>query len=195
MRRFRISIAGMMLLVAVVALGVMGLREGTELWASATFTLTVVILLGAILSAVHGHGSRRAFWGGFVLFGWIYLLWIFRPGAYTNQELDVPPLLPSVLLDVVDEHIHPAPQYIPDPNYRGGTPAMMPMAPSFMVTVGTPPGTPMIIKPGTVPWAGDITNYQQVGHCLAALLFGLLGGAWSGYAHARHGRVDEGSAP
>src|SRR4051794_2295591 len=67
MTRFRLSIAGMMLLVAVVALGVMGLREGTEPWASAAFTLTVVILLGAILNAVHGQGSRRAFWGGFGL--------------------------------------------------------------------------------------------------------------------------------
>lgn len=168
MTRFRISIAGLMLLVAVVALGVMGLKEGTELWASATFTLTVVILLGAILNAVHGHGSRRAFWGGFVLFGWIYLLWIFRPWSQQNQEPDVPPMLTSVLLDLVHERIHPEPVYIPDPNIPA-------------------PGIHMIIKPGTVPWTGDITNYRQVGHCLAALLFGVLGGAWSGYAHARRG--------
>jgi hypothetical protein len=182
MRRFRISIAGLMLLVAVAALGVMGLKEGTALWASATFTLTVVILLGAILNTIHGRGSRRAFWGGFVLFGWVYLLWIFRPWAHPQNESEVPPVLTSVLLDLVHERIHVEPQYIPDPNY----PSVSTGVPGPAIYPG---GVPMILKPGTVYWLGDVTNYRQVGHCLAALFFSIVGGAWSGYAYSRSGRA------
>jgi hypothetical protein len=46
----------------------------------------------------------------------------------------------------------------------------------------------MIIKPGSVYWQGDIESYRQVGHCLTALLFGVVGGAWSVYARERNGR-------
>jgi hypothetical protein len=180
MRRFKISIAGMMLAVAVAALGVVGLKEGTDLWASATFTLTVMILLGAILNAWHGRGSRRAFWAGFVLFGWVYLLWIFRPWTNQRNQLDVPPVLTSVLLDVVHEHIHVEPQYIPNPNF----PSLPSPAPAVAYSASE-----MILKPGIVYWRGDIESYRQVGHCLAALLFGLVGGAWSVYTHARSGRA------
>jgi hypothetical protein len=184
MRRLRISIAGLMLVVGVTALGVLGLKEGTELWASASFTVTVVILLGAILSAVHGRGSRRAFWTGFVLFGWVYLLWIFRPWSYPKDQLDVPRTLTHVLLDFAHERIHVEPQYIPNPNLPVGAASGPP------VFFGPPmPMQPaMIIKPGSVYWQGDIESYRQVGHCLTALFFGIVGGAWSAYARERSGR-------
>jgi hypothetical protein len=185
MRRFKISIAGMMLAVAVVALGVVGLKEGTELWASATFTLTVVILLGAILNAWHGRGSRRAFWAGFLLFGWAYLIWVFRPWTYQNTQLNVPPTLTGVLLDVVHERIHVEPQYIPNPNLTAGA-VTVPTIP-----FGQPMEPAMILKPGSVYWQGDIESYRQVGHCLASLLFGVVGGAWSAFARARSNRASD----
>ena len=69
MARDRFSIAGLMALVAVAARGVAGLREGTEVWASAVFSATVLLLVGAVLNAALARGPRRASWGGFALFG------------------------------------------------------------------------------------------------------------------------------
>ena len=38
---------------------------------------------------------------------------------------------------------------------------------------------PYILKPGTTYWMGNEVNYRQIGHCLLALVFGVLGAVWS----------------
>ena len=73
MRRFRFTIASLLVVVLFVALGFAALRESSDLWESGDFTLTLAALLISILFAVHHIESRRAFWIGFTLFGWIYL--------------------------------------------------------------------------------------------------------------------------
>src|SRR5271157_2029993 len=73
MRRFRFSIASLLVVVLYVAVGFAALKESSDLWESGVFTLTLAALLISILLAVHRSGSRRAFWIGFALFGWTYL--------------------------------------------------------------------------------------------------------------------------
>ena len=73
MRRIRFTIASLLVVVLFVALGFAALRESSDLWESGVFTLTLAALLISILFAVHRIESRRAFWIGFTLFGWIYL--------------------------------------------------------------------------------------------------------------------------
>ena len=73
MRRFRFTIASLLVVVLFVAVGFAALRESNDLWESGVFTLTLAALLISILLAVHRTESRRAFWIGFALFGWIYL--------------------------------------------------------------------------------------------------------------------------
>ena len=73
MRRIRFTIASLLVVVLFVALGFAALRESNEIWDSGLFTLTLAALLVSILLAVHRIESRRAFWIGFTLFGWIYL--------------------------------------------------------------------------------------------------------------------------
>ena len=73
MRRFRFTIASLLVVVLFVAVGFADLRESSDLWESGVFTLTLAALLISILLAVHRTESRRAFWIGFTLFGWIYL--------------------------------------------------------------------------------------------------------------------------
>jgi hypothetical protein len=180
MIRHRVSIAGLMVAIAVVALGILGLKEGTAPWAAGTFTLTVLILLGAIVSTVHSRGVERASWFGFALFGWVYLIGTFGPLSDTGVK--TPPMLTASLLDQLDPLIHPAPQYIPNPQYQGNPLTFV--ASSFV--------SPTIIKPGTVFWQGNRVNYLQIGHCLGAVLFGCLGALWSRVAYARrHRRADE----
>ncbi|MGZ3413087.1 MAG: hypothetical protein ACXWNX_04645 [Isosphaeraceae bacterium] len=73
MKHIRFSIASLLLVVLFVAVGFAALRESNETWNSGVFTLTLAALLISILLAIHRTESRRAFWIGFALFGWIYL--------------------------------------------------------------------------------------------------------------------------
>ena len=73
MKRIRFNIASLLVVILVLGVGFAALRESSDLWESGLFTVTLGILLISILLAVHRTESRRAFWLGFALFGWIYL--------------------------------------------------------------------------------------------------------------------------
>ena len=73
MKHIRFTIASLLVVVLIVALGFAALREASDLWESGVFTLALAALLVSILLAVHRTESRRAFWIAFALFGWTYL--------------------------------------------------------------------------------------------------------------------------
>ena len=73
MRDPRYNIASMLGAISFVAVGFAALREANDQWDSGLFSLTLGLLLSAVLLAVHRTEARRAFWIGFVLFGWGYL--------------------------------------------------------------------------------------------------------------------------
>ena len=73
MRDPRYSIASMLGAISFVGVGFAALREANDQWDSGLFSLTLGVLLSAVLLAVHCTETRRAFWIGFVLFGWGYL--------------------------------------------------------------------------------------------------------------------------
>ena len=60
-------------IVAVIALGCVGLVSASTFWTSAAATITLGLLLGAVLGAVLLRGAEQAFLLGFALFGIIYL--------------------------------------------------------------------------------------------------------------------------
>jgi hypothetical protein len=74
MRRFRYSIAGLLGLVLFVAVAFAALRQADALWDSALFSLTLGLLLASVLLTIHRTGRKRAFWLGFALLGWTYLI-------------------------------------------------------------------------------------------------------------------------
>ena len=73
MKRIQFTIASLLAVVLLVAVGVAALREASGLWESGILTLTLAALLISILFAVHRLESRRAHWLGFTLFGAAYL--------------------------------------------------------------------------------------------------------------------------
>ncbi len=73
MKRIRFTIASLLVVVLLVAVGFAALRESSDLWDSGLFSVTLGILVTSILLAVHRHESQRAFWLGFALLGWGYL--------------------------------------------------------------------------------------------------------------------------
>jgi hypothetical protein len=180
MKATRVSIAGMMGLILVVAVGLAGLKEGTYWWAWASVTLTVLALLVASLNAMFRPRRARPFWAAFALFGLTYLMLNFAEWSVpTAGNLGVPT---AWLLDELHPRIHPIPEYEPDPN---------PMIVQLALQRITPR-----LKPGSKEWGGHIEYYRQVGHSLAALAFATLGGLGARFAYAprrsrRQGAGDE----
>lgn len=81
MRRIRCSIANLLRIVLFTGIALAALRSGSPLWGSLLFTSAVAAMLVAVVAAVHRRDERRAFWLGFALFGWGYLLLCLVPEA------------------------------------------------------------------------------------------------------------------
>jgi hypothetical protein len=108
MRHLRFSLAGLMGFVLFVALGLAALRCATPVWVATTFVLTRLTLGLAVLNAAYSHGVRRAWWLGFSLLGWTWLIAI-----ATREELTVPTLPASSLLRTLKPYL--GPREIPGP--------------------------------------------------------------------------------
>ena len=83
---FRFSLAALLAIVTMAAVGCAALVEATDVWRQATLTLTVLILLTAALVALVGRGQRGAA-VGFALFGWSYLVLAFVSGLGLRDDL------------------------------------------------------------------------------------------------------------
>lgn len=99
MKRFSLSIAGMMALILIAAIGFAALRGGTVLWASVTFSVVVTMLSAAVLGACAARGPERITWIGFAFFGWVYLGAAFGPQS--NGGTSIPPLLPMAAYELL----------------------------------------------------------------------------------------------
>src|SRR5438270_8186539 len=104
MSRPRFSIAGLMFVVLLIAVGVAALRSASQLWAGMIFTLTLALLGVAVIGVIYRRGARRAFWLGATLFGGGYLIVSFGPWFATEVR---PYLVTSALLDALDARMHP----------------------------------------------------------------------------------------
>src|SRR5262249_25141423 len=77
------------------------LRLASEPVAGILLLLTFGILCLAILGVVYRRGSRRAFWLGFALFGWVYMG--LASGSWWEPGENRQPLVTTLLL----ERVHP----------------------------------------------------------------------------------------
>ena len=107
MKPFRFSIATILGVVAISAVGLMGLREGKPVWASLAFCLALAFLLGATLKAAIGPASSRPGAIGFALFGWVYMVTVFGPWG----KLDMPPMPQSWAVNAILDRVNPWPEY------------------------------------------------------------------------------------
>jgi hypothetical protein len=102
---FRVSVLGLILLVAVTAVGLAALASPSNELANGLFTFTGGCLLFALLATMYRDGSRRAFWVGFSVFGWGYLLACYGPfvGSAIRARL-----LTTTLIDRLYAQMNPA---------------------------------------------------------------------------------------
>jgi hypothetical protein len=168
--RPRFTLASLLGLVALIALGFAGLFSATTFWTSAAATLTLALLLGAVLGIVLLHGVERAFWLGFALFGGVYLVmvewdWI---GGQLGHDLT------AGLSDVAE-------QLLPPPSV-----ASPPTAPGFF---------PQVPVETTRSWQIKTGNFVQIGRFSLAILFAVLGGLVARWFFQRRERETRPSDP
>jgi hypothetical protein len=84
MRQLRISIAGLMGLILVVAVGLAALHHPTRLWSNAAFSLAIGLDFGAVVAAIASEGRARSACSGFAVCGWGYLVLAVFPWFEAN---------------------------------------------------------------------------------------------------------------
>jgi hypothetical protein len=166
MTSWRMTIPWMMGLVVACAVWSAWLLRPTFHTASFAFTTMLTVLLIALLQL--RYGRNRAFWFGFVVFGWGYALVAFAPGAWTQirpQLLTSHPL--GDLADALKLTKASTQLVIADPNYYR-----------------------VILEAGLNPWFATVEGdrFQRIGHSFAAILHGVAGGLLAAWFAARRRR-------
>jgi hypothetical protein len=196
----RFSLATLVAAVFAMALALAALRYASPLWSSAVFSLTLGVLLVALVSTLFGQGPARAFSGGFAVFGWAYACVAFGPWFADRA----PPLITVPILTRAFEWLAPHPVRVGD---------------NVLVLWGSSwwPCTVLDIKNGqyfihydgynstsdewvTTPRIKqhDPRSFVQIGHSLCAITVGLLGGTLAvavGAPRQRRFRRDPSQSP
>jgi hypothetical protein len=69
MKRLQVSILAIVVTIVASALAFAALKTASDLWLSALYTFTTVLLLAAVIAARFRRGDEKAFWFGFAVFG------------------------------------------------------------------------------------------------------------------------------
>jgi hypothetical protein len=153
MRAVRFSIAGLMGVVLIAAIGLAALRSQSQAWAGVLLLSTLAAFCVALVGAFCRRGAARGGWIGFAVFGWGYMCAGFWPS-------DRWPTLPTEsLLEAI------APRFVgvdgPFPRPMGGMGGGM---------VGKGGG-----GAGGYATRVRVRSFFQSGHCVLALLAASLG--------------------
>jgi hypothetical protein len=147
----------------LLGVGFAALRDSNDLWESSVFSITLGLLSISILLGVHRLGSRRAFWLGFALFGWIYL------GFSLVQSVESR-LITTRGLAYLDSKV-PRSKYVSPPEYDNDGSMDLFVKNKFVNSL--------------VGSSGTTEYFVRIGHSLLALIAAFLGGLLSRYLHAR----------
>ena len=184
MQRFNIRIRDLMGAVVFLAAALAALRNPDDYWAGGLLIVTLVLLGTAVLAVVYERGRSRAGWLGFLVFGGAYLalsvgqlpsaamsakLPTTRLMSYAHARVDAAARLRAKLVfQIIDQST--------------GT-----MSFDEAAIQADPSQKWKAIVPGAVNYEA----FSLVGHCLVALLAGLLGAVIARRYQARHGRALE----
>jgi hypothetical protein len=182
--RPRFSILGLMAVVLLAAVALASLREPTEAWAQAMFSLAVLASGVALLGLLLRRGVRRATSLGFLVFGTGYLTLCFGPGLDSQVS---PRLLTSALIDAVYSKMEYAPGQVGErvwvqwrtdqisEQFIEGRVFETRTGPTGDFRVATASTTSSYVAAKLRPISPD--SFRQLCHADLSLLFGLVGAA------------------
>jgi hypothetical protein len=159
MKRPRITIAHIILVVAICAVAFAAIQSGSASWAGAMSSITFFVMICSLLGFALERGMRRVYWLGFAALGWSYLLLLYAP--WVDQRIGRH-LLASSLFSYLAAVL----QAVPQPPGGGFQ----------SVPVGTFGAMQMGGGFGGGPWVPNVPEYQRIGTSLEALLWAFAGG-------------------
>src|SRR5688572_18876962 len=112
----RFSLLTLMAAVLIAAVGCAAIANPSQMSAMAVGTTAILLLLGAVVAAIYCRAAARAFWTGFAILGWGYVLLVwacfnelsvnredhFLATAWVLDELAEATLDPLEIVDVAD---------------------------------------------------------------------------------------------
>lgn len=171
MKRYRLSLTGLIAVVAVAAIGLAAFRSATNAVANWTYTaICILLILGAIAARYRGP-----FWYGFAVAGWAYFLLDYGPLAPFNWNFD--PIMTGLngrlpysqwLKRVVAD-----PETKPNP-----TTGPEPLLPSLSDTNSVPFDFPQAVaaQEAQAAYWTKVSNRIVIAHCLFSLTIASAGG-------------------
>ena len=220
MPKRRVTIAGLIGLVALAGLATAAISAATSAWAGFWYSLTFFLLLASLLGIGFGRGSRRVFWTGFAALGWGYMVLQYVPifGHYLGPRMLAPagsgPLFEAIHSDESSANFgmggmgggvqfdymlidrSPAgsgPEPIDPMSTHGGFRSVPvdPIALAATTSGGFPSPTNTGATPQKSPYAiPNFAAFQRIGTALEALIWATLGGWAARYFAARRGGLD-----
>jgi hypothetical protein len=176
----RFSLAALLLLLAIVAIGLAGLVNANVAWQQAIATTTVILLMGSSVAAVYSRPSKP-FCGGFAIAGWTYLLIAMSTfGAATRDAMATTTVLQQLQLMVHGNGTKP-PQGVVQ-TLNGITLSLQ--------GSGVQPNTRWVSLANPNGSQTTVELFYAIGHSLWAILFGCLGGLLATVLSRRAGRKD-----
>jgi hypothetical protein len=102
--RGHLTLKRLMIVVAVIGVGVAALFRPTKGWAVALPVLFLTMLLTAILGIWLRRGHERAYWVGFALFGWAYLIpvYLWHEDIIINDPMSTKRIVKRPLVELLD---------------------------------------------------------------------------------------------
>ncbi|WP_435011047.1 hypothetical protein P12x_002340 [Tundrisphaera lichenicola] len=166
----QVPILGVLTFLVVGAIASVAVLQGQATWANVLFLATVSLLGVSILGILHRKGDDRAFWQGFALFGWGYLIIAFVPWTPHPSGLELPTSRWLGALHGAVDRSSAGPgdqsQAMPPAETVEGADVA---ARGPVVPVPAIPQSPSMFVPA------DLRQFTLVGHCLLTLLAALLG--------------------
>ncbi len=158
----QVKIAGLLGLVLVAGLSVAALKIANDEWAGGITSLSLFLLIASWLGVLFARGPARAFWTGFALLGWSYVVLIHVPILH---EAIGRHLLAPRISGFLDPLIHPEPVRPPG--------------------VATATGFRSVLLMGglaPVSMLDTLTPFGQIVIALESLLWAWLGGLFARHA-------------
>jgi hypothetical protein len=171
MRPLLISLAGLMVLVIIVGIGIAALRDATETWAGIVLLLTLGLLAVSILGVLYRNGGRRAWWVGFALFGWGFAALTLAPWS-KPEKLPTRVLLNSLYARMSHRKVVTMEPFAASAGLDEGQFIVLDPSPSHESLPGVPQGSDAVFAIGSI----DLKAFRAIGHCLFALVAGVVGG-------------------
>jgi hypothetical protein len=163
---------------ALVALGCLALLKSTPLLAAAMMGAVALTLVAAVVLTLYRSGDRRAFWAGFAIFGWSYLLICYGPVFTENYSpFGSGRMVTARLATALYDRIHVTTR-LQQPTMQNATTAVA-GDPFAAPPASPPPAAPIMVQVATGP---DRVDFLNVAHSLWAALIACGGGCFAAWA-------------